>query len=66
MNLCSLKIKRLLERKERGETKKRKEDIPGHPVVKNLPCSAGDVGSIPGPGAEISHATGRLSLHTTT
>ena len=23
-------------------------DFPGGPVVKNLPCSAGDVGSVPG------------------
>ena len=26
------------------------EDFPGGPVVKNLPCNAGDMGSIPGPG----------------
>ena len=25
-------------------------DFPGDPVVKNLPASAGDTGSIPGPG----------------
>ena len=25
-------------------------DFPGGPVVKNLPASAGDMGSIPGPG----------------
>ena len=25
-------------------------DFPGGPVVKNLPCNAGDKGSIPGPG----------------
>ena len=24
-------------------------DFPGGPEVKNLPCNAGDVGSIPGP-----------------
>ena len=28
----------------------RKEDFPGAPVVKNLPVSAGDTGSIPGLG----------------
>ena len=32
---------------------KNHEDLPGGPVVKNLPCSAGDTGSIPGP--ERSH-----------
>ena len=26
------------------------EDVPGGAVVKNLPASAGDVGSSPGPG----------------
>ena len=26
------------------------EDFPDGPVVKNLPCNAGDMGSIPGPG----------------
>ena len=26
------------------------KDFPGGPVVKNPPCNAGDVGSIPGPG----------------
>ena len=26
------------------------------PVVKNLPCNAGDVDSIPGPGTKILHA----------
>ena len=24
--------------------------FPGGPVVKNLPCDAGDTGSVPGPG----------------
>ena len=27
-------------------------DFPGHPVVRNLPSSAGDVGSIPGWGTK--------------
>ena len=31
-------------------------DFPGGPVVKNLPCNAGDVGSIPGQGTKILHA----------
>ena len=36
--------------------------FPGDPVVKHLPCSAGVVGSIPGWGTEIPHATRQLSL----
>ena len=41
-------------------------DFPGGPVVKNLPSNAGDVGLIPGQETKISHASGQLSLHTTT
>ena len=41
-------------------------DFPGSPVVKNLPCNTGDTGLIPGPGIEIPHATGQLSLHAAT
>ena len=41
-------------------------DFPGGPVVKNLPSNTGDVGSIPGWGTKIPHATGQLSLHATT
>ena len=40
--------------------------FPGDPVVKNLPCNAGDVGSIPDRGTKISHATEQLSPRTTT
>ena len=29
-------------------------------MVKNLPSNAGDVGSIPGQGTKIPHATGQL------
>ena len=36
-------------------------DVPGCPVVKNLPCSAGDVHSIPGQGTEIPEAVEQLS-----
>ena len=32
---------------------KNDRDFPGGPVVKNLPCSAGDVGSFPGLGTRI-------------
>ena len=41
-------------------------DVPGGPVVKNLPSSAGDVGSIPGEGTKIPHAAGQLSPRATT
>ena len=33
----------------------------GVPVVKSLPCNAGDVGSIRGQGTKIPHAAGQLS-----
>ena len=32
-------------------------DFPGSPVVKNLPCNAGDGGSSPGWGTGISYAS---------
>ena len=35
-------------------------------MVKNLPSNAGDVGSIPGQGTKIPHATGQLSPCATT
>ena len=31
-------------------------------VIENLPCDAGDQGSIPGRGTKIPHASGQLSL----
>ena len=34
----------------------------GGPVIKNLPCNAGDVGSIPGRRTKIPHATKKLIL----
>ena len=37
--------------------KTKTRDFPGSPVVKNLPCEAGDLGSIPGWGTMIPHAT---------
>ena len=40
--------------------------FPGGPVVKNPPSNAGDMGSIPGGGTKIPHATGQLSPCTTT
>ena len=36
-------------------------DLPGGLVVKNLPCNAGDVGSIPGQGTKIPPAAEQLS-----
>ena len=41
-------------------------DFPGGPMVKNLPSSARDAGSIPGQGTKIPHATGQLSPRATT
>ena len=41
-------------------------DVPGVPVVKNPPSNAGDMGSIPGLGPKIPHATGQLSLRAAT
>ena len=38
----------------------------GGPVVKSLPCKAGDTGSIPGHVTRILHAVGQLSPHTAT
>ena len=34
-------------------------------MVKNPPCNAGDVGSIPGWGTKIPHVAEELSLHAT-
>ena len=44
----------------RDPTSKNKElwDFPGGPVVKTSPSNAGGVGSIPGQGAKIPHASG--------
>ena len=36
--------------------KSRKRDFTAGPVVKNLPCNAGDAGSTPSPGTKIPHA----------
>ena len=40
-------------------------DFPGGPVVKNLPCNAGDAGSTPGPGTKIPCAMEQLCATTT-
>ena len=36
-------------------------NFPDGPVVKSLPCNAGDTGSVPGPRIKIPHAVGQLS-----
>ena len=38
-------------------------DLPGGPVVKNLPLSAGDLGSIPGWGTKIRHTANEHVCH---
>ena len=40
-------------------------DFPSGPLVKDLPSSAGDMGSIPGRGTKIPHAAGQLSPRAT-
>ena len=42
------------------------KNIAGVPVVKNLPSNAGDKGSIPGQGAKIPHASGKVSVNSPT
>ena len=41
-------------------------DFLGGPMVKNLPCNAGDESSIPGQGTKIPHAMKQASLHAAT
>ena len=41
--------------------KKQPWDFPGGPVLKSLPCPAGDMGSIPGWGTKIPHGMEQLS-----
>ena len=36
-----------------------RRDFPGGPVVKNMPCNAGDMGSTPGLQTKIPQATGQ-------
>ena len=40
-------------------------DFLGGLVVKNLPCNAGDVDSIPGQGTKFPHAVGQLTPSAT-
>ena len=41
-------------------------DVPGGPVVKNLPADAGDTSSIPGPGRSYRATEEQLSPWATT
>ena len=41
-------------------------NFPGNLVVRNLPCNARHLGSIPGQGTEIPHALEQQSLHAAT
>ena len=41
-------------------------DFPGGSVVKNLPCSAGDVGSVPDQETKILYAMEQQIPHATT
>ena len=36
-------------------------DFPGGPVVRNLPCNAKDMGSVPGRATKTPHAMEQLS-----
>ena len=41
-------------------------DFPDSPVVKDLPCNAGDMGLIPSQGIKIPHISGQASRRPTT
>ena len=43
---------------------KKDRDFPGGPVVKNLSCNAGDLGSIPGWGTKDPNTMGQISPNT--
>ena len=44
--------------------KQLQQNCPDGPVVKTLPCNAGDGGSIPGWGSKIPHAVEMLQLRS--
>ena len=62
---CILRNERAVDT-EALKIKNRRRDFPDRPVVKNPPCNAGDVGSIPGWGTKLPHAVEQLNLHVTT
>ena len=41
-------------------------DFPDGPVVRNLPCNAGDLSSTPGQGTNIPRAAGQLDRQVVT
>ena len=47
-----------------GFRKDRARDFPDGPVVKNLPCSAGDMGLVLGQGTKIPYASAAKPLHS--
>ena len=51
---------------ERRSKELDKRDFPGGPVVKNLHCNSGGVGSIPGQGTKVPHTEKQLSSHNAT
>ena len=51
---------------KREQSRRTLRDFLGSSVVRNPPSNAGEVGSIPGWGTEISHVKGQLSSWTAT
>ena len=51
---------------KREQSRRTLRDFLGSSVVRNPPSNAGQVGSIPGWGTEISHVKGQLSSWTAT
>ena len=51
---------------KREQSRRNLRDFLGSSVVKNPPSNAGEVGSIPGWGTEISHGKRQLSSRTAT
>ena len=56
----------MLQVRKQKPSENQSGDFPGGLVVNNLPCNTGDVGSIPGWGTNIPHASEQLSPHATT
>ena len=65
MGIGSKSVPKSLHPETEKKKKRHLEDIPGGPVVKNLPSNAGDIGSIPGQGTKIPHAVGQLTVRET-
>ena len=56
-----IKLRQVFQEPEKKRYRREAGGFPGSPVVKNLPSSARDAGSIPGWGTKIPHAAGQLS-----